>query len=935
MAGVAQPEVFGREGELATVQPFLDSIRAGPAALLFEGEAGIGKTTVWRAGVEAARAGSFRVLACRAAESETKLPFTALADLFAIVPEETLAELPLPQGQALDVALLKAEWKGRPADPRAVSMGVLSVLRSLAETGPVVLAVDDVQWLDPSTAGVLEFVLRRLDTAPVGVLGAVRGSTDHTAPLGLDRAPTRVHRVTVAALSASTLGAIIAARLGFRLQRPTLRELHRISGGNPFYALEIARALHRRGAELAPGEALPIPPSLTELLSERLAGLPAKTMEVLESMSAVANPSATLAGAVVGTAAADKALDRAERAGVVEIDDDRVSFTHPLLGAHVYARIPAGRKRDLHGRLAGLISDPEDRARHLALGGTGPDEAVASALEEAALRAVARGAPETGAELLERAYRLTPTEAGDEARRRALAALAYYEASGLFAPGGRLCEELLASWPPDVPRGRVLYRLANVRAVHAMQDAADLLEQALVESGGDLALETDIHIKLAFASWHLGSWEGSERHDREALRLAEESGGRLVIANALLALASDWVVAGWGIPQHLIDRYAELEDDTPEWRLQVVHLYVPLFLLWTGRLAEAREGLERWLLGAQESGADPIGAVSYLCELEVRSGNFERALLLATGMADLLSGPDNLTNGLVLTRVAWVEAHLGRVEQARAHAEQAMAIAEPIGWQEARMWLLAVLGFIELSLGNAARAAEFIAPAISMARQIGFGEPGLMIGVPDGIEALISAGRLDEAKEALEWWEERSRATDRAIGLATAARCRGFLLASLGDAPGALDALDEALRNHERIPDQPFELGRTLLMMGEVQRRARKRREARASLLRARGIFDRCGAALWVRKADAELGRIGGRPPAPLELTHTEERVAELVAAGRTNKEVAAALFMSRNTVEDNLKRIYRKMNVASRTELAARFASSAPRPDQHGAPAR
>jgi DNA-binding CsgD family transcriptional regulator len=923
---VAASEIVGREAELAALEPFLETVATVPSALLFEGEAGIGKTTLWQAGVDAAIGRSFRVMSCGAAQSETKLPFTGLGDLFAHVPEEAFYELPPQQRHAVDLALLRAEAEGPPADPRAVSVAVLSVLRFLAEAGPVVLAVDDVQWLDGSSAGALGFVARRLREEPIGILGSVRGSPDQAAPLGLDRATAQVRRVPVAALTASTLGSIIAARQGTRLSRSTLRELHRISGGNPFYALEIARALQRRGAELTPGEELPIRSSLTELLAERLAGLPGRTHQALAAVSAMATPSRAVAEALAMGKGAGGALDRAERAGIVEIDGDRVSFTHPLLAAHVYAQITAGRKRDLHRRLANLVPNPEERALHMALGAAGPDQAVAGALEEAGHRAVARGAPNTGADLLERAYRLTPPEAGDEARRRALAALAHYEACGLFALGGRLCEELLASWPPDIPRGRVLYRLAEVRP----SEWADLLRQALLESGGDLALETDAHVRLAYALWNEGSWEGSEWHDREAVRLAEQIGDRAVIANALLALASDWVVAGRGIPQDLIDRYLALEDDSPEWRLDVAHVYYPHFFMWTDRLAEAREGYERILAVAREGGAEVrvFQALSGPCELEFRCGNFERSIGLATEMAGLVPDPDDVLMWAVLHRLACAESHLGRVEEARTHERQAIEILEQLGPAAAvsLMSVQEVLGFIELSLGNPAAALEFSLPAIAAMRQTGFGEPGLLTVVPDGIEALIAVGRLEGAKELLEWWEERSRATDRPFGLSTSARCRGLLLASLGDAPGALDALEEALRQHERIPDQPFELGRTLLVLGEVQRRARKRRAARASLQQAREIFDRCGAALWVKRAEAELRRIGGRPRAPLDLTPTEERVAALVAAGRTNKEVAAALFVSLGTVEDNLRKIYRKLGVRSRTELALR-ASARPDP--------
>jgi DNA-binding CsgD family transcriptional regulator len=290
-----------------------------------------------------------------------------------------------------------------------------------------------------------------------------------------------------------------------------------------------------------------------------------------------------------------------------------------------------------------------------------------------------------------------------------------------------------------------------------------------------------------------------------------------------------------------------------------------------------------------------------------------------------MAEPDQLTFCGPLLRRAAGEAHLGLIDEARARATQALAILESLGNVILASWTQEILGFIELSVGNAAGAEAFTGPAIATMRRIGFREPCFLTIVPDGIEALVSLGRLDEAKEMLEWWEEVSQATDRAFGLSTSSRCRGLLLAALGDPAGALLALEEALREHERIPDQPFELGRTLLAMGEVCRRAKRKRAAREAFDAAARIFERLETPLWAEKARSGIARIGGRTAAPLSLSATEARVAELAAAGRTNREIASALFMTPRTVTWNLSKVYRKVGVRSRTELARRLGSEAP----------
>jgi hypothetical protein len=360
---VTLPEVVGRDEELAAVVAFLDG--DFPAALVVQGEAGIGKTTLWRAGLAEVPDRGVRVLACRPAESEARLSFAGLADLLEPVLGEVLGALPSVQRRALEAALLLSEQEGPPPDQHVISAACLGVCRRLAEQGRVLLAVDDVQWLDPPTVLVLEFVARRLAEAPVGLLVAERVSRERAAPLGLGRSDLEVGRIRLGPLSMGALHRLLRERLGRTLARPVLRKVHEASGGNPFYALELVRALQPSGGRIRPGQPLPVPETLEEILRERIEALPAGAREVVVAAAALARPTEAVLGDRL-------ALEHAVEAGVIELVDGEARFTHPLLAEAAYASIGAAERRRLHRRLANVVSDPEERARHLALGAEEP-----------------------------------------------------------------------------------------------------------------------------------------------------------------------------------------------------------------------------------------------------------------------------------------------------------------------------------------------------------------------------------------------------------------------------------------------------------------------------------------------------------------------------------------------------------------------------------
>lgn len=922
MAGTTT-EMLGREEELGELARFLDRAGAGPASLLLEGEAGIGKTTLWQAGTDLASQRGSRVLSARAVGAEAQLSFACLGDLLEDAASEVLADLPPPRSRALEAALLLTETEGSPPDPRPVGLAVLDALRALARARPVVVAVDDVQWLDPPSARALGFALRRLREEPVGFLGTRRkGLEDDGRTAAL--LPEGVHRITVGPLPPTTLGPILRSRTGRDLSKPVLSRLHGLSGGNPFFALELARALLAEDRLPLPSEPWPVPEDLERLLRARVDALGPEAGDALIIAAAAARATVDLVRrASGGEARADAGLSRAETAGVVAIDDGRIRFTHPLLAATVYAGALLQRRRGAHRRLAELVDDPEERARHLALVAEGPDPWIASALDEAARRARARGAPDAAAELCELARGLTPEDDPQSARRRADQAARYHFGAGDRRRASELLTELLATSPGGNERARLLDRLAHL-AWYDIRSISDLLRRGLEEEPDDLSVLARLRSNLAWCGLLGGDLDEGFRFGRAAVETARRGRDQKALADALTALGMVEFIRGTDASAMMAEAAAieEVHPPRPD-EYGGAAIYRGAQWVWSGDLVAARAALERQHAWDVDRGLETTRweAIVYLAELECRAGNLERAERYAEECDEIL-----LEAGLEAAREcslfakALVEAHLGRVDRCRAHAEEGLRLAER---HDDVFYLIAnrsVLGFLELSLGDAARAHEWLAPLPDIVERMGLREPGVFPFVPDLVEALVSLGRADDAEPHVGLLEERSRTADRPLGRATAARCRALLAAARGDPTGALEHVSLALREHERCP-QPFELARTLLVQGALLRRARRRRDAGVALGRALDIFQRVGAVLWAERARSERARAGAGTGAPDDLTPSERRVADLAVQGRTNREIADALFLSVKTVEANLSRVYRKLGVRGRAELARRQA--------------
>jgi DNA-binding CsgD family transcriptional regulator len=917
-------EVVGRESELESVHDFLDALPAGVIALLLVGEIGIGKTTLWRAGVAAAADRGHRVLSCRPVEAESGLPFAALGDLLEEVPADVLARLPEPQREALDIALLLAEAKPRGLQRRAVALGLLGAIRLLAEDSPLLVAVDDVQWLDAPSLDALAFAARRLRSEPVGFLVARRAEARGAVPSVFENAfdPGRLTRLLVGPLDLRSLDQLLRAHLQRQFLRPALTELQRVSGGNPFFALELGRALRARDVSLAPDEPLPVPATLDELLRERLGGLPRAAREAALVASALSRPTVELVTAVLrGREAA--ALERVAAAGVVEVVDDRIRFSHPLLASIIYAQAPPTRRRALHARLAEIVDDPDESARHLALAATGPDPEVAGVVEAAARRARARGAPQAAAELWERARGLTPAGHVDGWRRAVEAADCHLEA-GDTERAGFLLEEVVGALPPGHERALALIRLAWAKTFgEGFYVGAELFGAALAEVGDDLGARVEIERGLAWATHSNGDLAAAEAHARAALELAERFGKPAALAGALADVAFIETLRGRGVPTTLIERALDLESGD-EWRsvLGRPAWIQGMLLEWTGDRDGARSTLQTLRSAVLARGDDhTLGLVcNRLAHIECLAGNYELAARYADEAFELAAQTgqkEALPYGLMIK--ALVAAHRGHVEEARSATDEGLPLALEVGVLPAHLEMLAIRGFLEFSLGDVREAQRFLGPLPDAAAKAGFGEPALFRFHGDAIETLVALGEHEAAERLLAELEEQAHATGRVWAQTIGSRCRALLAAAGGDVHAAYEELERTFELHEQL-QEPLERGRSLLVLGALQRRTRKRRAAREALTRALAVFDGLGAPLWSEKARAELGRIGGRAAAPGTLTPTEQRVAELIAAGHSYREVADTLFISPKTVQWNLSKIYRKLSVRSRAELAAKL---------------
>jgi DNA-binding CsgD family transcriptional regulator len=922
-------ELVGREPELAELDRFLERWAEGSQALQIEGPAGAGKTALWLHGVGAARRRSTAVLMARPVEIETKLSFAGLADLLEPVLDDVLPELLGPQRRALEVALLITPARTHP-DPRGVAVAFLNALRALAHDRRVLVAIDDWQWLDSSSQQVTAFAARRLGPEPVGFLVTRRSDERNPSARELEPAlPFRqLERISLGPLGVAALHRAIEADLGHALPRPLLRRIYEVSGGNPFFALEQARALREAGVHLESGPDLPVPSTLRSLLKDRLARISTAERETLLAIAALAAPTRELLVSLLG------ALDNgwpplldAFESKIVEVVDGQIRFTHPLLGSILYADTPLPVRQDIHRRLAELVHDPEESARHLALAVDGPSAEVASRLEAAARVARGRGAPSSAGGLLERSIALTPPDDRSTLARRNLEAARCWEAAGDTARSIALLDRAAAIAPPGSERADALTQLGRATAHGGdCRRAAAFFARACEEPCEDVRVRISLEMELVWNHHWLGDLEAAEERAENAVALAEALGEGGVLVETLGDLGLIQMLRRREGYRATLDRALALErgvrqqhgiaDEDTLGYWWMTDWQNAMALGWAGELDASRECLESMSRDVAERGDEhalPF-VVTWLSRIALWKDEWPEAARYAEeGYEASVSAPGQ--RAYALARLAMLQALHGDVEAARNSTDEGMRLADSVGMVSARFEHQIVRGALELSLGDVDAAHSFLAPLPETLERHGFAEPAIFRFHPDLIETLVARGEIAGAEARLAELDAIKGRFPRSWATAAAERCHGLLAWDAGDHDAAFAHLEAALALHGNRGER-YERARTLLLYGVALRRAKRRREARDALGESKLGFEQLGAALWAERASEELDRISGPAPRSGGLTETERRIADLVTSGRSNKQIAAELHITVRTVESNLTRIYRKLGVTSRGQL-------------------
>jgi DNA-binding CsgD family transcriptional regulator len=910
--------LHGRTTEIGELEAILEGAREGRSrALVVHGEAGIGKSTLLDAAVAAA--GGFRVLRARGYESESDIPFAGLLDL--LTPLLDLVErIPPAQARALRGALAIEE--ASPHDRFTVPAAVLSVLAAAAEDEPVLVVVDDAQWLDEASREALVFVAKRLVAEGIVLLFAIRTGE------GIEAEDLTLPAMRITGLDADSAQALLDERAG-ALPESVRGRLLDTAEGNPLALVEVPSALSQEqlmGREALP-ETLPAGSAVQTAFERQVARLAGETRRALIVLSAMqTGRTAYLHKALGELGVAPAAIDPAREQGLVRDDDGRMEFRHPLLRTAVYHAASPPERRAAHEALAAIVKDARRRAWHLAAAAVAPDESVAAALEEAALDARERGGWAAAAHAWARAAALSVE---DEPRaRRQLEAARDYTVSGGFDRALELIDDAL-------PRTRDEVLVADLRRARGHVElrrgapivASELMEaEALRLKDSDPARAAMTLIEGSVAHMMTGDMQALEGAARRALELARghdpvaEVVATIIIGETLLALGraeeADELLAPI-VPMILAGDVLAMN---PEVIGMIGHSAI-----WAERWDRAQAVLDRIVDAAREASA--VGVLIYplsaRSHLHFRRGRWQSAFADAGESVELARETGQV--GLLahsLTALARVESGLGHGDDAQRNAREALEITRALGSDAIRVYALAALAFDDLAHGRIERVIELLDEASDVADRLVMDEPALVQWAPDHVEALARAGDTEGAQRALDRFARQADATQRTWALATAERGRGLL------ADDFAPYFERALELHDG-DGQPFEKARTHLAYAERLRRVKQRADARPHLNAALAVFEQLGARPWAERARTELTATGGpagtraeAASATDELTPSETKIALLVAAGQTNREVAAALFLSPKTVEHHLSSIYRKLDIRSRTQLARLYAS-------------
>ncbi len=909
--------LFGREDALRILS---DVLASGGSAVAI-GDPGVGKSSLLKVADQLAQRRGRRVLSVTPTQFDRGLPFAGLAELVAQCPEGTDEGLPGPQRRGLAVALQRAEPDGPEVDALAVPLAVQGLLTQLCKSEPVALIIDDLQWLDRASLGSLGFALRRISVEPHR-LSVLVGTRPEGAGTDLIRSlPEPQHEFTLAPLEDWAIGQLLRTRLGARWTPPMSAGVARVSSGNPFLALMIAQAMQSDvsqwhwSAQDGHDPVFPVPPSLAELLCEKVTLLPQDAREVLLLVSAAGRLTVTQLLGIVEDAQLRSALEAAADRDVATVGAGSVvTFTHPLLAPAMYDAVAPAERRRAHSILAEKLDDPVERARHRSRSITAPDEAIAGELEKAAEISRGRGAQQLAGELLEGAALATPAGVDTAASLgRWLRAVDAYIAAGDGVAAQAALDK--GSALAAVPEQEAQALVRRLKLVDHYSGVRSLAEAALRLAPEGSEVRAEILNILGLLHRMHGHGEDALRMTRMAVTEAaavKRYDVQLEALNHRLAVEWQWAQ---GQPQQTVRDIAQLVESAA---LDPTAIYVVwtkgFFAVWNDETAEkhVRDGI------TSAVNAGRYGDLSFLficLVLFLIRASRVRDAKAALDASDRLGAWAGSSLQEDMARIL-VKEYAGELDGARELAQGAVARSRISG---ATYWIagfLAQVGFIETSARNWEAALEPLRELSEIFASTQMVDLEQLLWGVDYADAALQVGAVQDVEAAISVLRRQGMA-GRPEATVAANRCQALLTAARGD-------VDNALSELVNIVDQPgsecpFEAARSRLALGQVYRRAGYKGMANEALNAAAGAFEELGIPRWAERARDEADRVGLHPTTSM-LTATERRVAELVGSGHSNQETAAELFMSVKTVEANLTRIYRKLAVRSRTELANRL---------------
>lgn len=902
--------IIGRDAEILTMERLVGGARiAESGVLVLTGEAGIGKTSLLDH--IAGTAESVRVLRARGSESEHDIPFSGLHELLRPVLDLVEA-IPQPQATSLGVAL--ALRQGTAVDRFAVSAATLSLISRCAEDQPLLLVIDDAQWLDRPSAEALVFASRRLVADPVALLVATRptsGTPFHDAPFP---------QLLLRGLTAEHVEQLLGSLSGGSVPDGMAHRIHQATGGNPLAVAELAKSLDTI-ATLAPTNPVQVPDRMLGEFTRRVSSLGPETRTALLVASISEGEVGVVARALDGMGIRVGVLDEAERAGLVRLSAGRLEFRHPLARSSAYTAAPGHERRRAH-RAVGLAqpdSAPDRRAWHLSEAVIGADDGLAVAMTEVGERAANRGAHSVGATAFERAALLSSQESDRAVRLRKAG-----EAASLAGQVDRAVE-LLDRAATAAPDARLRAEVEGTRGQLEMR--AGSLRKAWIllhrSVAGLRRLDPDaaatFAVDLVQTCFLLGATADASEAATTLEELLPETTTAYVNVRGRVWIGVARVLAG----EPGIGWIRSAVEETARgtwWRDDLRHpSWIVVGVLFLRESSTGREFLETVVQEIRHRCA--LGMLPDLLFHTARDDattdrwsaarvgydegiDLARECGLSTDLAMLLAGR------------AWLLARMGDTGGARADADEASALAAENRVHLARAWSLFALGDLDLGLGHPEPAFANFTHLESFLERIGLLDIDLSPG-PEMVDALTRMGRRDDAVAVAVDHHRRALAKGQPWAIARAERALGTV------APGETAAVhfERALELHRDSPDV-FEDARTKLAYGAWLRRSRQRVSSRSLLREALATFERLGAEPWTEQAALELEATGESPHRRGDrsidlLTPQEARIAGMLAAGRTTREAAAALFLSPKTVEYHLRHVYMKLGIHSRDELS------------------